>query len=201
MRNDRAHRRRSPGAVDGTVHRRPGNHSARYFISADRRADLRSLRSWHGALLRDSRARQRHLDRVGQCRPSACKRGMRTARCLLAPTWPDRLLRRYRRRLLCVRSDDRGGELWREEPHSSIEAMIQTIKDLEGEWQMYRSALSAVGIVGLLTTAQAGSPPICRPTLAFKQIQFSEMQPPTLERKWSALVSVDASRCATNSGL
>ena len=26
------------------------------------------------------------------------------------------------------------------------------------------------------------------------------MQPPTLERKWSAVVSVDASRCATNSG-
>jgi hypothetical protein len=38
--------------------------------------------------------------------------------------------------------------------------------------------------------------PICRPALAFKEVQFSEMQPPTLERKWSAIVSVDASRCA-----
>ena len=26
------------------------------------------------------------------------------------------------------------------------------------------------------------------------------MQPPTMERKWSAVLSVDASRCATTSG-
>jgi hypothetical protein len=35
--------------------------------------------------------------------------------------------------------------------------------------------------------------------LAFKEIDFSEMQPPTLERQWSAVVSVDASSCAANS--
>jgi hypothetical protein len=36
--------------------------------------------------------------------------------------------------------------------------------------------------------------------LAFKEVRFSEMQPPTLERKWTAVLSVDASRCATTSG-
>jgi hypothetical protein len=39
----------------------------------------------------------------------------------------------------------------------------------------------------------------CRPSLAFKEVHISEMQPPTLERKWTAVVSVDASRCAANS--
>ena len=36
----------------------------------------------------------------------------------------------------------------------------------------------------------------CRPTLAVTGVQFSKMTPPTLERKWSATVMVDASRCA-----
>ena len=35
---------------------------------------------------------------------------------------------------------------------------------------------------------------------AFKEVQFSEMQRPTMERKWTAVVSVDASRCATTAG-
>ena len=47
---------------------------------------------------------------------------------------------------------------------------------------------------------QAVAQQTCRPALAFKEVRFSEMQPPTLERKWTAVLSVDASRCATTSG-
>ena len=46
---------------------------------------------------------------------------------------------------------------------------------------------------------QASSAPLCQPSLAFKQVQFSPMQPPTLQRTWTAVVAVDASRCAANS--
>jgi hypothetical protein len=42
--------------------------------------------------------------------------------------------------------------------------------------------------------------PLCKPALAFKEIRFSEMQPPTMERTWTAVLSVDASSCATASG-
>jgi hypothetical protein len=55
------------------------------------------------------------------------------------------------------------------------------------------------GIVGLLGVSQAAGEPVCRPDLSFKQVRFSEMQPPTFQRKWSALVAVDASRCTANS--
>jgi hypothetical protein len=37
------------------------------------------------------------------------------------------------------------------------------------------------------------------PHLAFKEVHFSKMQAPTLERKWTAVVSVDTSGCAANS--
>jgi len=61
------------------------------------------------------------------------------------------------------------------------------------------SALFA-GIIGLASMTQAVGAPVCRPALAIKDIHFSEMQPPTLERRWTAVVSVDASRCAVNTG-
>ena len=38
----------------------------------------------------------------------------------------------------------------------------------------------------------------CQPTLGVTKVEFSNMLP-TRERKWSAVVSVDASRCAANS--
>ena len=50
-----------------------------------------------------------------------------------------------------------------------------------------------------LCAQQAVGQPVRRPSLAFSGNQFSEMQPPTLQRKWTAVVSVDASRCAMNS--
>ena len=66
---------------------------------------------------------------------------------------------------------------------------------------MYRSCISglAVGIVALIGMAHALGQQLCRPALAIKEVQFSEMQAPTWERKWTAIVSVDASRCTTNS--
>jgi len=67
---------------------------------------------------------------------------------------------------------------------------------------MYRSCISGflAGIIGLISVTRALGQQECRPTLAFKEVQFSEMQPRTLERKWTAIVSVDASRCVGNSG-
>ena len=56
------------------------------------------------------------------------------------------------------------------------------------------------GILALAGMAQAAGQPACRPGLAFKDVRFSQMQPPTMERTWTAILSVDASRCATTSG-
>jgi hypothetical protein len=42
--------------------------------------------------------------------------------------------------------------------------------------------------------------PVCKPTLTIKNVAFTEMLPPTLERKWSATVIADASRCASTAG-
>jgi hypothetical protein len=53
------------------------------------------------------------------------------------------------------------------------------------------------GTIGLVSMTQAE--PICAPALAFKEVQFSEMRPPGMERRWTAIVSVDASRCRARS--
>jgi hypothetical protein len=54
------------------------------------------------------------------------------------------------------------------------------------------------GVAGLIGASQALGEPTCRPVLAFKQVAFSPMQPPTMQRKWTAVVAVDASRCAAH---
>ena len=66
---------------------------------------------------------------------------------------------------------------------------------------MDRSRMSGflTGIIGFVSVTQAVGQEPCRPALAVKEVQFSPMQPPTLKRTWSAVVSVDASRCAANS--
>jgi hypothetical protein len=56
------------------------------------------------------------------------------------------------------------------------------------------------GSIGLVGVTQATAQQTCGPALAFKQVRLSRMQPPTLERTWTAVLSVDASRCATTSG-
>ena len=65
---------------------------------------------------------------------------------------------------------------------------------------MNRSRIPALlaAAIPLICVSQAAGQQACRPTLAFAEVQFSEMQPSTLERKWTAVVSVDASRCAAN---
>jgi hypothetical protein len=57
-----------------------------------------------------------------------------------------------------------------------------------------------VGCASLISATQAVSEQTCKPALAVENVQFSEMQPPTLSRRWTATVSVDASRCTTTAG-
>lgn len=54
--------------------------------------------------------------------------------------------------------------------------------------------------IAIFAVTQAVGEQACRPSLAFKEVQLSEMKWPTLERKWTAVLSVDASRCRTESG-
>jgi len=61
------------------------------------------------------------------------------------------------------------------------------------------STLALLGNLAFVSVAQTAES-ICKPILGFKEVRFSPMQPPTLERKWTATLSVDASRCATSSG-
>jgi hypothetical protein len=58
---------------------------------------------------------------------------------------------------------------------------------------MYRSCRLGLlaGSVGLMSVTQAAGQQTCRPSLGFKEVRFSEMQPPTMERKWTAVLSVD----------
>ena len=57
--------------------------------------------------------------------------------------------------------------------------------------------LGALAVLAGITTAVGQ--PMCRPTLAFKDVRFSPMQPPSMQRTWTAVVTVDASRCVANS--
>jgi len=58
------------------------------------------------------------------------------------------------------------------------------------------SALLGIGL-GSLPAAGA---PVWKPALTFKDVRFSQVQHETMERTWSATLSVDASPCATTSG-
>lgn len=67
---------------------------------------------------------------------------------------------------------------------------------------MYRSFIPGM-VVSTLGLAFGGTQSVgqqpCRPVLTIEDVQFSPMQPPTLERKWRAVISVDASQCASGS--
>ena len=57
-----------------------------------------------------------------------------------------------------------------------------------------QAVLAAAALVSVcITSARSGI--LCQPVLAISDIHFTEMQPPTRSRTWSAVVSVDASRC------
>jgi hypothetical protein len=60
-------------------------------------------------------------------------------------------------------------------------------------------ALTAVPLI-LMSATQGWSQPICRPTLAFTEPHYAPMQLPKLERTWTIAFTVDASRCAMDSG-
>lgn len=62
------------------------------------------------------------------------------------------------------------------------------------------ASILLAGTISLIGMTPVVGQQVCRPLLAVKDVQFSEMQPPTMERKWTAAVSVDASRCATTFG-
>ena len=66
--------------------------------------------------------------------------------------------------------------------------------------QLAAACLLAAGFVACLGASPAMAQPVCKPGLAITDVQFSPMHPETLQRKWTALVSVDASRCAANAG-
>jgi len=59
--------------------------------------------------------------------------------------------------------------------------------------------IALVGINGF-GLAPALAAPVCKPLIGFKEVRFSPTQPETMERIWSATLSVDASRCATTTG-
>jgi hypothetical protein len=71
-----------------------------------------------------------------------------------------------------------------------------------GQTIMPRACTSAsvAAIVGLAAVTQSIGQNLCRPTLTFNDVQFSPIVAVTHERIWTAIVSVDASTCAANSG-
>jgi hypothetical protein len=56
------------------------------------------------------------------------------------------------------------------------------------------------GSIGFACVPQADAGAICKPALSIKKAELSQMRLPTLERRWTAIVSADASRCATTAG-
>jgi hypothetical protein len=59
------------------------------------------------------------------------------------------------------------------------------------------SALLAAGLVALGASPSLGRP-ICKPQLSVKQVRLSEVK--NLQRTWTAVLDVDAARCAVDSG-
>jgi hypothetical protein len=54
--------------------------------------------------------------------------------------------------------------------------------------------------IGLIAVTQVVGTQVCKPILTIKEVEFSEMEKSTLERRWTAIVSADASRCTTTAG-
>ena len=55
-------------------------------------------------------------------------------------------------------------------------------------------------VAGATGVTRASGQNICRPALALNEVQFSPITRPKLQRQWTALVTVDASECAVNTG-
>ena len=67
---------------------------------------------------------------------------------------------------------------------------------------MYRSLISGIvaSALGPASILPVNGDPLCHPELAVTDVHFSEMLRPTLERKWTAIGSNDATSCQTGSG-
>ncbi len=64
---------------------------------------------------------------------------------------------------------------------------------------MSRALVLAATLLVLSQGAQATAQPVCKPILVVKDVAFSKTV--NLKRFWTATVDIDASRCATSSGL
>jgi hypothetical protein len=62
----------------------------------------------------------------------------------------------------------------------------------------YMSAFLATTI-GLIGVRQAMGGDLCRPDLILNEVQFSDMTAPAFERTWTAVLSVDAWACTSDS--
>jgi hypothetical protein len=58
--------------------------------------------------------------------------------------------------------------------------------------------VAVLGNVAVLDTTQSSAAELCKPRLSLEQARLSEIK--NQERKWSAMLDADASRCATTSG-
>jgi hypothetical protein len=57
------------------------------------------------------------------------------------------------------------------------------------------------GVMSIIfSPAYADPGPVCRPTLSIAQTTFSDVHPAIMERRWTAAVAVDSSKCATKAG-
>jgi hypothetical protein len=65
-------------------------------------------------------------------------------------------------------------------------------------WDRRFSVMSLAGLLGIASLTQAQGEQLCRPKLQVQNVQFSDMQPKTLRRTWSAVIAVDASGCDPN---
>jgi hypothetical protein len=61
-------------------------------------------------------------------------------------------------------------------------------------------APALAAIIGLSGLTPALAQNLCRPALTLSEVQLSPIRTPKLQRNWNAVVTVDASECATNSG-
>ena len=68
----------------------------------------------------------------------------------------------------------------------------------ERRFPVLLSRLSLPLGLAALASAASAAPRLCKPTLSIKDAQFSKWELPSMERRWTATVAVDASRCTAN---
>lgn len=86
------------------------------------------------------------------------------------------------------------------DPRPAPSIVVPSRRRIAMSWCPRSVVVVLAAIVGLSGTTPGLAERMCKPALAFKEIRFSPMQEPARERTWSAVLSVDALRCATASG-